>query len=191
MALIKRIPQEPKVDFLGKRLIFMTLGAIFVVSSIVLFLLQGLNFGVDFRGGILIEIETKKPEDLGALRSRLSGLGLGEITLQEFGDPTDILLNVQRQEGEESEQIKAIDEIKTELGDLVAEYRRTEFVGPKVGDELREAGVLATILALAGIGLYVWFRFEWQFAVAALVALILAPSVMKMRRLPRKSTLGS
>jgi preprotein translocase subunit SecF len=83
-----------------------------------------------------------------------------------------VLINVQRQEGAEAEQLAVIELVKAELGDVVAEYRRTEFVGPKVGDELRQAGILATVLALTAIGLYIWFRFEWQFAVAALIALV-------------------
>jgi preprotein translocase SecF subunit len=143
-----------------------------MVASLAAVAILGLNLGVDFRGGILIEIQTREPADLADLRSRLGGLGLGEVTLQEFGAETDVLINVRRQEGDEKAQIKAIEAVKTELGDLVDEYRRVEFVGPKVGDELKQAGALATILALAGIGIYIWFRFEWQFAAAALVALI-------------------
>jgi preprotein translocase subunit SecF len=143
-----------------------------VLASVALFLVQGLNFGVDFRGGILIEAKTDGPADLGELRSLLGGLGLGEVTLQEFGEPDDVLINVQRQEGDEAEQIKAIAVLKDALGDRVVEYRRTEFVGPKVGGELKQAGALATGLALLVIGVYIWFRFEWQFSVAALIALL-------------------
>ena len=97
---------------------------------------------------------------------------MGQVTLQEFGATNDVLINVERQQGDEKAQIKAIEAVKTELGGLVAEYRRVEFVGPKVGGELKQAGLLATVLALAGIGVYIWFRFEWQFAAAALTALI-------------------
>ncbi|RMD61852.1 MAG: protein translocase subunit SecF, partial [Alphaproteobacteria bacterium] len=128
--------------------------------------------GVDFRGGIMIEVQTREPADLAQLRRLLGNLGLGEVTLQEFGSDTDILINVQRQAGDETAQVKAIETIKKTLGDIVAEYRRTEFVGPKVGKELKIAGALATGLALLGIALYVWFRFEWQFALAGLVALL-------------------
>jgi preprotein translocase SecF subunit len=172
MALIRKVPLSPKLDFLGRRMPCLVFSACLVLASLLVFAVQGLNLGVDFRGGILIEIRTHAPADLGDLRSRLGALGLGEVTLQEFGAETDVLINVQRQEGDEKAQIKAIEAVKTELGDLVAEYRRTEFVGPKVGGELKQAGALATVLALAGIGLYIWFRFEWQFALAALVALI-------------------
>ncbi len=172
MALIQRVPLNPKVDFLGRRKICLVFSGCLIAVSLLLFATQGLNLGIDFRGGILIEVETKEPADLAALRRRLGGLGLGQVTLQEFGAPNDILINVQRQEGDEKQQIKAIEAVKTELGGLVAEYRRVEFIGPKVGGELKQAGLIATVLALLGIGLYIWFRFEWQFAAAALAALI-------------------
>jgi preprotein translocase SecF subunit len=172
MALIRKVPLNPKIDFLGRRKIFLVFSACLVAASLAIFAIQGLNLGVDFRGGILIEVETKEPADLADLRRRLGGLGLGEVTLQEFGAANDVLINVQRQEGDQKAQIKAIDAVKNELGGLVAEYRRTEFVGPKVGGELKQAGMIATVLALLGIGLYIWFRFEWQFAAAALAALV-------------------
>jgi preprotein translocase SecF subunit len=172
MALIRLVPLSPSIEFLRRRTAFLVFSAALVVASIALSAVQGLNLGVDFRGGILIEIRTSDPADLSDLRGRLGALGLGEVTLQEFGAETDVLINVQRQEGDEKAQIKAIEAIKGELGGIVAEYRRTEFVGPKVGGELKRAGALATGLALLGIALYIWFRFEWQFALAALVALI-------------------
>ncbi len=172
MALIQRVPLNPKVDFLGRRKICLVFSGCLIAVSLLLLATQGLNLGVDFRGGILIEVETKEPADLADLRRRLGGLGLGQVTLQEFGAANDILINVERQDGDEKQQIKAIEAVKTELGGLVAEYRRVEFVGPKVGGELKQAGLTATVLALLGIGLYIWFRFEWQFAAAALTALI-------------------
>ncbi len=172
MALIRKIPLNPKIDFLGRRKIFLVFSACLIAASLAVFLVNGLNLGVDFRGGIMIEVQTHEPADLADLRSRLGRLGLGEVTLQEFGTDTDVLINVQRQEGDEKAQIKAIDAVKAELGGLAAEYRRVEFVGPKVGGELKQAGLTATVLALLGIGIYIWFRFEWQFAAAALVALI-------------------
>ncbi len=171
MALIRLMPIEPKLDFLGKRLLFMVFSAFLMLASIGAFLTQGLNFGVDFRGGILMEVETEQPADLGQLRAELGDLGLGEITLQEFGAPDVLLLNISRPEGGEAGQRAAIEQVQQTLGERVAEYRRIEFVGPKVGAELRQAGILATVLALAAIGLYIWLRFEWQFGLAALIAL--------------------
>ncbi|MEE8499417.1 MAG: protein translocase subunit SecF [Kiloniellales bacterium] len=172
MALVRKLPLNPKIDFLGRRKLFLVFSACLMAASLAAIAVLGLNLGVDFRGGILIEIQTVEPADLANLRSRLGGLGLGQVTLQEFGAANDVLINVERQEGDEKAQIKAIEAVKAELGGLVTEYRRVEFVGPKVGGELKQAGILATVLALAGIGVYIWFRFEWQFAVAALTALI-------------------
>jgi len=172
MALIRKVPLAPKIDFMGMRTPFLAFSTVLVLASLALFVFNGLNLGVDFRGGTLIEIRTSGPADLGALRARLGSLGLGEVTLQEFGRPDDVLINLQRQEGDEAAQLAAIERIKQDLGDTVAEYRRTEFVGPKVGGELRQAGALATGLALLGIALYIWFRFEWHFALAALTALV-------------------
>ncbi len=171
VALIRKIPLDPQLDFIGKRNICIVFSTLLVLASIGVFLVQGLNYGVDFRGGILMEVRTDGPANLSELRSELGGLGLGEVSLQEFGESTDVLINVQRQDGEEAAQITAINLVKETLGDRVVEYRRVEFVGPKVGAELREAGILATVLALGAIALYIWFRFEWQFAVAALMAL--------------------
>ncbi len=171
MALIKRLPTEPKFNFIGRHRLTLGLSAVLVVFSLALFFAGGLNYGVDFRGGVMLEVRTDKPADLGDLRSRLRGLGLGEVTLQALDEPTDVLINVQRQEGGDEAQNAAIAVIKDALADTVVEYRRTEFVGPKVGGELKQAALIATILALGAIALYIWFRFEWQFSVAALLAL--------------------
>ncbi|MEE8535755.1 MAG: protein translocase subunit SecF [Kiloniellales bacterium] len=172
MALIRKVPLEPEFDFLSRRSLLIGFSVVLVLISLALFAVRGLNLGVDFRGGILMEIRTAGPANLADLRSRLTGLGLGEVTLQEFGTETDVLINVERQEGDEGAQITAINAVKAELGGSVVEYRRVEFVGPKVGGELKRAGALATGLALLGIALYIWFRFEWQFALAALTALV-------------------
>ena len=141
-----------------------------VAASVGILFARGLNFGIDFRGGILIEVRMPGPADLADLRGTLGQLGLGEVTLQEFGEPTDVLIRIQRQEGAEAEQVRAIETVTATLGDAV-EYRRTEFVGPTVGAELIEAGTIAVVLAIAAILLYIWLRFEWQFGVGAVVAL--------------------
>lgn len=172
MALIKRVTTVPKFGFIQYQKLFLMFSAGLIIASLALFAIRGLNFGVDFRGGILLEVRTVEACDIGTLRSRLGGLGLGQVTLQEFGQPEDILINIERQQGAEEEQIAAIEIVKQALDDCVVEYRRSEFVGPKVGGELKLAGLLATVLSLIGIGAYILFRFEgWQFSVAALIAL--------------------
>jgi preprotein translocase subunit SecF len=138
--------------------------------------LKGLNFGIDFRGGVLIEVRMPgAAADLGAMRATLGGLGLGEVALQEFGEPTDVLIRVQRQEGGEAAQLAAVDTVKAALEQQFGtdiSYRRVEFVGPKVSAELFWAGTQAVLFALIAILAYIWFRFEWQYGIGAIVALV-------------------
>ena len=168
---IEFIPPNTRIDFVGKRLYAYIFSAVLTLASVVLFAVNGLNFGIDFRGGILIEVRTATVADVSALRTSLGGIGLGEVQIQEFGAPDVVLVRIQRQDGDEAAQLAAINRAKEALGAAVAEYRRTEFVGPKVGGELIEAATLAVVLSLLAIMAYVWFRFEWQFGVAAIIAL--------------------
>jgi len=170
MARIQLVPPETKIPFIAWRKVFFVFSAVLIIASIGLYLARGLNYGIDFEGGILMEIRTEAPADIPQLRASLDQLGLGDVAIQEFGEPTDVLIRIQRQEGGEEEQQAAIETVREALGDDVT-YRRTEFVGPKVGEELKEAGALAVLLSIAGILLYIWFRFEWQFGIAAVVAL--------------------
>ncbi|MCZ6605548.1 MAG: protein translocase subunit SecF [Alphaproteobacteria bacterium] len=171
MRPLRFIPPNTKVDFIGKRVLAYIFSSILVLGSLGMFFAAGLNFGIDFRGGILIEIQTNGPANVEELRRVMGGLNLGEVQIQSFGAPDDVLIRIQRQTGEEAEQLAAIDAVKQVLGDRVVEYRRTEFVGPTVGAELIKAAFLAVTLALGGILLYIWLRFEWQFGVGAVVAL--------------------
>ncbi len=170
MRLVSFIPTGTRIDFMRWRRAAGMASIALTVLSAALFLAVGLNYGIDFRGGILVEIRTEGPADIGALRSQLSTLDLGEVELQEFGEPTDVLIRIERQTGAEREQLKAVEVVKEALGPGV-DYRRVEFVGPKVGAELIEAGITAVLLALAAMLVYIWFRFEWQFGVGAVVAL--------------------
>ena len=169
---LRLVPPNTKIDFIGKRKIAFVLSGLLIIASMGFFAIKGLNYGIDFKGGILMEVRTPGPADIDGLRSKLSGLGLGEVAIQEFGQPTDVLIRVERQPGGEKAQKVAVDKVQAALGTAVASYRRTEFVGPKVGGELIQAGVLAVVLSLFAIMIYVWFRFEWQFSVGAVVALI-------------------
>ena len=142
-----------------------------VAGSIGLFAIIGLNLGIDFKGGILIEGRHNfGPANISGLRSDLESLGLGDISLQGFGTETDILIRIQRQDGDEKAQIAAIQLVGNTLGSYY-DIRRTEFVGPTVGAELAEKGILAVVCALLAIMVYIWFRFEWQFSIAAILAL--------------------
>jgi len=171
MRLISLVPVGTKIDFMRFRKIAAIFSLALVVVSAGLFFTKGLNFGIDFRGGILMEIRTDGPADISKLRSTLNELNLGEVQLQEFGQPTDVLIRIERQPGGEKGQQIAVEKAKAALGEKV-NYRRTEFVGPKVGRELIEAGVTAVLLAMAAMLVYIWFRFEWQFGVGAVVALL-------------------
>ena len=168
---LKLVPSETSINFLRLRMPALGLSGALVAASIVLFAIIGLNLGIDFRGGILLEARnTEGPADIGGLRSDLGQLGLGDINLQGFGTETDVLVRVQRQDGDEAAQIAAIEAITATLGEGY-EIRRTEFVGPTVGAELAEKGILAVVCALLAIMVYIWFRFEWQFSIAAIMAL--------------------
>jgi len=164
------VPANIDLSFISKKTLFFAFSTILILGSIIMFLANGLNYGIDFKGGIMIEVRTEKAADIGAMRKNLGSLGLGEVALQEFGQPTDVLIRIQRQDGGEKAQQEAVSKVKSALGEKV-EYRRTEFVGPKVSDELFWDGVLAVGLAIFAILVYIWFRFEWQFGMGAVVAL--------------------
>ena len=171
MRLVSLVPVGTKVNFLRFRQIGMGLSLLLCLASAILFTTKGLNYGIDFQGGILVEVRTSGPANIGQIRGQISALGLGNIEIQEFGQSTDVLIRIERQPGGAKEQNQAVEKVKSTLGSDV-DYRRIEFVGPKVSGELVEAGVTAVLLALAAMLLYIWFRFEWQFGVGALVALV-------------------
>ncbi len=171
--LIRLVPAETRIDFIGKRVITYVLSLVLILGSVGALATKGLNFGIDFTGGTLIEIQVPEAPDLGALRVMLNELDLGAVSLQEFGHPRDLLIRLPQQEGDEVAQQAAIQTVRAAIDgyfDGQADYRRVEFVGPQVGEELRRAGIMAVLFALAGILGYVWFRFEWQFGVASISA---------------------
>ncbi|MHA1558631.1 MAG: protein translocase subunit SecF [Alphaproteobacteria bacterium] len=159
----------PSFDFV-KAHILMFLIAIFIVSlSIVGFFLKGINYGVDFNGGYIIEARMPIKPDLKDLRSKLSNLELGNIALQAFGSDRDLLIKFEHQQ--KIDEKDAISIVKDTLGDGV-EYRKIETVGPKVGKELKEKAIKAIILALIAMFIYIIIRFEWKFALSAILALM-------------------
>jgi len=172
---LKLVPDKTTVPFMGLRRLAFGLSAALAVLSIVLLFVLGLNFGIDFRGGTLMQIKTPGVANIAGLRDAVGGLNLGEVTLQEYGAPDEILIRVERQAGEAADQLAAIEVIKRALENTVGggiEYRRVEFVGPQVSAELVRAGALALGLALVAMLIYIWFRFEWQFSVGAVTALV-------------------
>ena len=170
MFRLKLVPDNSAFDFLCQMRLTAALSVMLVLVSIGLFFGKGLNLGIDFRGGILIEAQSQNAVEVAKIRSDLSRLSLGDISIQSFGSERDILIRVQRQEGDETAQIAAIQRITETLGENF-DIRRTEFVGPTIGAELAEKGMLAVGCALLAIMIYIWFRFEWQFSIAAVIAL--------------------
>ena len=171
MRFMRFLAGTPHVPFLRYKGMCFVLSTLLMVGSLGSLLTQGLNFGIDFRGGILMEVRTPQPANLSEMRSTLGQLGLGEVSLQEFGADTDVLIRIQQQDGGEEGQQAAIEAVRGALGDDV-NYRRVEFVGPKVGAELIRDGILAVLIALSAILIYIWFRFEWQFGIGGVLTLV-------------------
>lgn len=176
MALLPRfIPDDVRIGFMAKRHLAMAFSGALVLLSLVLVFTVGLNFGIDFRGGSLIEVRMPGPADLAAMRRVLSELHLGQVELQNFGDEREVLIRIERQEGNEEAQRAAVEKVKQALVEAFGEgieFRRAEYVGPKVSRELFWDGVFAVTLALALVLVYIWFRFEWHFGAGAIIALV-------------------
>jgi len=172
---INLIPDGTHINFMKGRFVGIGVSLILSVASIVLFVTPGLNYGVDFRGGIQLEVITQNETDLAAFRSGLDELGLGEVALQEFGAKNRVLVRVERQPGGEQAQTDAVEKLKAEVVkiDPTSKVERTEVVGPKVSGELATAGILAVVLASLAMLVYIWARFEWPFAVGAIATLVL------------------
>jgi preprotein translocase subunit SecF len=170
IPLLRIVPDDTKFDFMRFRRISFPVSAVLSIIAILLFFFHGLNFGIDFVGGTLIEVQSKTgPADIAKMRTTLGGLGLGEVQLQEFGAPTDVLIRVAQQPGGEQAQQAAIAKVREALGDTV-DYRRVEVVGPRVSSELLASSTIGLGLAIFAILSYLWFRFEWQFSLGAMIA---------------------
>ena len=167
---LRIVPDDTKFDFTRFRRISFPISALLSIVAITLFFTHGLNFGIDFKGGTLLEVQAKSgTADIAAMRATLSGLGLGDVQLQQFGGPADVLIRVAEQPGGDAAQQEAVQKVRNALGDAV-EYRRVEVVGPRVSSELLAYGMLGLMLAIFAILIYLWFRFEWQFALGAMIA---------------------
>ena len=170
MKPLNLVPIKPSINFLIRRQYFFVFSVILLLSSAFFYLFNGLNLGIDFKGGIMLEVRVSSSTNITQMRQGLSNLNLGEIKIQQFGADTDFLIRIQKQEGGEKAQQSAIELVKRTLPNDI-KYRRTEFVGPKVSKELYRDGILAVIFAIIGILAYIWFRFEWQFGLGAIIAL--------------------
>jgi preprotein translocase subunit SecF len=147
------------------------LSGILCILSIWLFAVQGLNYGIDFKGGSVLTIRTQGVANIDEIRSKLGGLGLGDVEVQEFGGPSDVLIRLEAQSGGEQAELAAQKQVKETLGSSV-EFRSVETVGAKVSNELTEQAILAVLISIVGVLIYLWARFEWQYAVAAVISLL-------------------
>lgn len=180
---LKLVPSETSLDFF--KFSKMTLGAstLAMIASVVLFLMIGLNYGIDFRGGTTIRTDAQNPIDITAYRAALEPLGLGDISITEVIDPAEQLtgkkssvaqIRIETQEGAEAATVETIRVVKNALiaVDPTMSFPQVDSVGPKVSGELIQTAVIAVILAIAAVLFYIWLRFEWQFSVGAVVALV-------------------
>lgn len=171
MTMLKWITKDTNINFMKARYFTYILSSILVILSIASIYLKSFNFGIDFSGGVLMEIKSEQPINIEEIRSKLSVVKLDELNLQTIGtEGKELMIRAQADNADEVAQRKAVAEIREILGNDY-EYRRVETVGPQVGDELKIAGTVASILAILAIAIYIWVRFEWQFAVGALLGL--------------------
>ncbi|KYO57640.1 protein translocase subunit SecF [Tistrella mobilis] len=167
-------PGKTNIDFLRYRIAALVFTALLTVATIGLVVGKGLNFGIDFTGGVLVEVETSGPADLGAMREALGDGSFGDVSLQNFGADNAVLIRLGQDAGEGDAQGRMVEALRQTLSEKVdpnIQIQRAEFVGPKVGQELIEGAVIAFVVAIAAMMIYVWFRFEWQFGVGAVAAL--------------------
>lgn len=169
---IRLIPDDTHIHFVRQRKLAFAFSVLILAASLYMLATKGLNWGIDFTGGLLMELRTEQPADVSALRGSLEGADFGEITLQTLGAETDILLRMEL--GDLEAQGETVAELKTMIEAIYPDvtYRKVEFVGPTVGRELIIDGALALGLAILGILAYVWVRFEWQYGVGAVLALV-------------------
>ena len=170
MHLLRIVPDNTRFDFIRFRRISFPISAVLSLIAITLYFTHGLNFGIDFSGGTLIEVQNKAgPVDIAKMRATVSRLGLGEVQLQEYGSPDTVLIRVAQQPGGEQAQQQVEVKVRGALGDAV-DYRRIDVVGPRVSGEFLHWGIIGIMVAIGAILVYLWFRFEWQFALGAMIA---------------------
>lgn len=171
MRGLQLIPYNTKIDFVGIRYYVYLFSVVILLVAAWSLGTKGLNLGIDFKGGFLMEVRTSDKPDIGAMRSSLEMLGIGDVKLQEFGGDQTIMIRLEKPKGGDTAQQEIIQKVKGALGDTV-QYRRIETVGAKVSNDLVDNAVWAVLFSLVGMLLYVWFRFEWQFGVCGIVALM-------------------
>jgi preprotein translocase subunit SecF len=171
MRLLRLVPDNTKIEFMRGRFAGVITSAVLSTLSVILFFYPGLNLGVDFRGGVVAELRTPAPTSPDAVRQALEPLGFGDIRVQQFGTPNEILVRFDAQTQPANAQQRIVEQLAKTLPGT--ELRRLDVVGAKVSAELFRDGLLATALAFLAVLAYIWFRFDWQFGVGVVVTLIL------------------
>ena len=170
LRLRRIVPDDTSFDFIRFRRISFPISAVLSIFAITLYFVVGLNFGIDFIGGTRMEVQSKVgPIDIAKMRTTLAQLGLGDIQLKEFGGPDTAEIKIAQQPGGEQAQQAVVVKVREALGDTL-DYRSTDVVGPRVSGELLHWGIIGIFVAIGAILLYLWFRFEWQFALGAMIA---------------------
>jgi preprotein translocase subunit SecD len=177
---LRLVPQETSIDFFSRWKLWLGISGVMILVALGSFAIQGLNFGIDFKGGTTIRTQSAEPVDIGQYRAAIDELGLGDVSITEVFDPTFgpdenvAMIRIQAQDDTESVSPEIIAEVESALQAAVPDIQFTsvESVGPKVSGELITAAVIAVALAIAAVLFYIWLRFEWQFAVGAVVALV-------------------
>jgi len=170
MPSLKLFSHRTKFDFAGLRYLAYGLALLVASSSFIFMLFKGINLGIDFKGGLLIEVRTNQNVELSDLRKTLKTLNLGEVKIQSFGSDKDILIRIEHQPGGNKAQTLAAEKVRAILGEAF-DFRRVEILGPKVSKNLIENGIMAVLFAMVGMLFYIWLRFEWQYGICALIAL--------------------
>ena len=168
---VRLIPDGTKYPFMRWSRFGFFISGLLCAASIFLFATIGLNYGIDFKGGSVVTIRTKGPAQIDQLRATLNGLGLGAVELQQFGAPTDVKIRLEAQEGGDSAEQDAQKKVRAALGPDV-EIRSVETSGPTVSEEKTQQAISAVLLALLFVMIYLWFQFEWQFALGAILSLL-------------------
>ncbi len=170
---LRLIPDDTKLPFMKWAKIRTPISLVLIVLSFVLFYTVGVNEGIDFKGGTVIEVHSiKGVADVAKIRGIVDGLGFGDVQIQNIGSDNDVLIRIATQPGGETAQQDVVAKVRASLGTTDYDFRRVEVVGPRVSGELARTGTLAVLFTIAGIMIYIWFRFEWQFGIAAVATLV-------------------
>ncbi len=168
---LRLVPENVNIDFIGKRFVFFGISTFVLLTALVIGSIKGISWGVDFKGGFIMNLRMSEDMQLADLRAKFSTLDLGDVSFKEAGSKQDVMVTIEKQQGDDVEQMAALSRIKASLGKQV-EYRSVDTVGPKASEELLSNGIVAVALCLFAMLIYVAIRFQWRFGVCAIISLI-------------------